>query len=342
MSERTIRPGAATMIDVARLAGVSTATVSRVLNGVATVDSALAERVRSAADEVRYVTNTTGRALRRQRIDTWAAVVADVENHFFTSMVAALENVAQVAGFSVMLCNSDEDVARERRYLQAAIAQRMSGVVIAVVSETDSSLQSLLDAGIPTVAVDRRVHDFAGDAILLDNVEAGRMAARHLLSQGYAAPLCIAGPRDVSTTEDRLAGFREVFAEEGVSVADSRVIRTELLGERAEGIVADQVEADPDVDAVFALNGPLTAASFRGIEAARRRIPGDVALLGVDDDHWTRMVNPRVSVVAQPVDRIGQLAGEVLAARTRGEERDAEHVLLAPELRIRASTSRRS
>lgn len=201
--------------DVARAAGVSSATVSRVLNGASTVDPELARRVREAAAESGYVPNPNGRALRRQRTDVWAAIVSDLQNPFFTSLVAAVEHVAVRSGHSVMLCNTDEQLVREQGYLATAIAQRMAGVVVSVTSEQDSDLSALLAAGVPTVAVDRRVHDFPGDTVLLDNVRAGRMAAQHLLELGHRDIVCLAGPSGVSPTEDRLRGALDALDEAG-------------------------------------------------------------------------------------------------------------------------------
>lgn len=128
------------ILDVAREAGVSTATVSRVLNVSDAVAPHLAERVLRAAAELHYVPNSTGRALRRQVSDMWAAVIPDAQNPFFTTLVSALQSVAEREGISVVLCNTDEQLVRERAYLTAAVAQRMSGALVAVSSESESDL----------------------------------------------------------------------------------------------------------------------------------------------------------------------------------------------------------
>lgn len=334
---------AATIQDVARQAGVSTATVSRVLNGASTVDADMARRVRAAAAATRYVPNSTGRALRRQVSDIWAVIVTDVQNPFFTAMFAALESVAVREGFSVMLCNSDEQVSRERTYLQAAVSQRMAGVVVAVTSERESDLGPIRAARIPVVVVDRRLHDHTGDTILVDNVLAGRLAADHLVQHGHRRIACIAGPPDVSTTEDRLAGFRAALAEAGRSIPERWVCRANLRAEGGEIAMRSLLAQSDPPDAVFATNGPLTVGTYRAIRSLRRSIPQDVALIGVDDDQWTRMVSPMVTVIQQPVAEMGRLAGELLSSRSRsGGEVDPQHIVLNPELLIRASTAPRA
>lgn len=334
------RPRAVTIQDVARQAGVSTATVSRVFNGVRSVDRELTERVRAAASATNYIPNSAGRALRRQVSDTWAAIVSDIQNPFFTALVAEVESVAVQKGFSVMVCNTNEQLDRERSYLAAAVAHRMAGVVVAVNSETDSDLTPIIQAQIPTVVVDRRVHDFTGDTVLVDNVLAGRLAAEHLLQRGYRRLACLVGPQDVSTTEDRMVGFRAALKDAGQPLPDHWVSRTDLRatgGEAAARALLDQADAP---DAVFAANGPLTVGVYRAIEGLGLRLAKDVALLGVDDDQWTRMVSPKVSVIRQPVAQIGRLAGELLVARSDDPRTQHRHILLRPDLLTRESTTR--
>lgn len=335
-----VQRAAVTIRDVARAAGVSTATVSRVLNGASTVDAGLAERVRRAAAATRYVPNTTGRALRRQVSDTWTAVVSDVQNPFFTTLVAALQSVAEDAGVSVVLCNTDEQLARERSYLRAAVAQRASGVVVAVASERDSDLSPVLNAMIPVVVVDRRLHGYGGDSVLVDNVLAGRLAAEHLLEQGYRRIACVAGPPDVSTTEDRLDGFRSALAAAGAPLAEQYTRRENLRPEGGESAMTALMSLPEPPDAVFATNGPLTVGAYLSCQERGVAVPDTVALVGVDDDQWTRIVSPRVTVVQQPVAEIGRLAGEVLAG-ARDPEREPRHHVLRPTLLVRESSTRR-
>jgi LacI family transcriptional regulator len=332
---------AATITDVARAAGVSTATVSRVLNGASTVDPTLASRVREVVADVGYVPNPHGRALRRQRSDVWAAVVSDVQNPFFTAMVAAVETVAIGNGYSVMLCNTDEQLSRERTYLETAVAKRMAGVVVSVTSETESDITPVLDAGIPTVVVDRRVAGFDGDTVLLDNLRAGRLAAEHLLELGHYDIACVAGPPDVSTTEDRLTGFRETLAQAGRPLPEERILRSDLRPEGGEAatraLLSDGHAAS--VTALFSTNGPLTSGAYLGIQVSGRRMPTDLSMVGFDDDRWTRMVSPAVTVVAQPVTEMGRRAAEILLAREQGEGGESQHVVLLPELHVRATTA---
>ena len=182
-----VQSRAATIDDVARAAGVSPATVSRVLNGTRDVSPDRAERVRAAVAELGYQPFGPARALRRQATDVWAVIVADIENPFFTSIVRGIEDGGREHGFRVMLCNSDEDLRKEADYVDVAIAERMAGVVIAVASTRASKLDPLLDAGIAVVAVDRRPVGHKVDCVLVDNERGAAEATSHLVEAGRDA-----------------------------------------------------------------------------------------------------------------------------------------------------------
>src|SRR5262245_40795985 len=158
----------ARITDVARAAGVSPATVSRALNGTGTVSPDRAQRVRDAAARLGYLPSGPARALRRQRNQVWAAIIADIENAFFTSLVRGIEDVARAEDHRLVLCNSDEDLATEAAYVDVVIAERMAGVVISVASAAESSLEPLLARGIPVVAVDRQPVDAPVDSVVVD------------------------------------------------------------------------------------------------------------------------------------------------------------------------------
>lgn len=166
------------------------------------------------------------------------------------------------------------------------------------------------------------------------------MAAQHLLSQGYARIACIAGPADVSTTEDRLHGFQEELARAGMPLPAQRLRRANLRPDGGMAAMLSLMDEREPPDAVFSTNGPLTVGTFRGIQELGLVVPDRIALLGVDDDHWTRMVTPRVTVLQQPVAEIGRLAGDLLLRRSRSQGTPPERPLLEPRLIVRESTTR--
>ena len=173
--------------------------------------------MRQAATELDYRPSGLGRALRSQRTRVWAAIIADIENPFFTALVRSIENVAWAEGHRLVLCNSDEDVEKERAYIDTVIAEQVAGVVIAVASDTESRLDPLLDRNVPVVAVDRRPPHHADevDSVVVDNELGAWLATEHLIDGGAERIACITGPARASTASERLAGTRSPCANAG-------------------------------------------------------------------------------------------------------------------------------
>jgi LacI family transcriptional regulator len=325
-----------TIDDVARAAEVSAATVSRVLNGTATVSAERAERVRRAAEELRYQPSGPARALRRQRTTLWAAIVADIVNPFFTSMIRGVEDVAQREDHRLVLCNTDEDLDKEAAYIDVAIVDRMAGVIIAVASTTRSSVDPLLAAGIPVVAVDRRPPDAAISSVLVDNRLGARQATEHLLDGGATRVGCITGPSRLSNAETRLAGYRDALAARGLPFARDLVRRADFREEGGHRAACSLLDAPHPPDAVFVTNNLMTLGSLRALREHGCRVPDDVTIVGFDDAPWTSLVSPPLSVVVQPTAEIGRQAAELLASAGAGGP--ARHVVLPPTLVARESS----
>ncbi|MGH3622179.1 MAG: LacI family DNA-binding transcriptional regulator, partial [Sciscionella sp.] len=181
-----------TISDVAALAGVSTATVSRALNGKPTVDPTLVERVASAARQLDYRPNGLARNLRKRATAVLNLIISDVQNPFFTAIARGAEDVAQAAGYSVVLCNSDENASKERRYVDVALSERAAGVIISPTG-TPANFAALQENQVPIVAVDRPAPGPLTDMVLVDSRLAARQATEHLIAQGYARIACITG-----------------------------------------------------------------------------------------------------------------------------------------------------
>ena len=324
--------------DVARAAGVSPATVSRVLNGTGTVAPERAAAVRRAADELGYTPSGPARALRQQKARVWAAIIADIENPFFTAMVRGIEDVARTEGHRLVLCNSDEDVDKEAAYVDIALAEQMAGVVIAVASDKESRLDALLDRGVPVVAVDRRPRPTSRRARLGGGGQRPRrrLATEHLIDAGAQRIACITGPSRVSTARERLSGYQQALR--GPRPPDTwrpRAARR-LQGGRgyaaARALLADR----PRPDALFVANNLMTLGALRAITEAGLQVPHDVRSSASTTLPWTTLVSPALTVVAQPTYEIGRRAAQLLS--TAAPDLPARHVVLPPTLQVRASS----
>ncbi|MFI5587628.1 LacI family DNA-binding transcriptional regulator [Amycolatopsis sp. NPDC051758] len=329
----------ATISDVAALAGVSTATVSRALNGKSTVDPALAERVARAVEELGYTPNGLARSLRRRETAVLALIISDVENPFFTAIARGVEDTAQAAGFSVMLCNSDENTAKERRYVEVAAQERLAGVIMSPTTG-DSDVRPLTTHGTPIVTVDRRLGSEDCDAVLVNSRAAAREAVGHLVAQGYERIGCIAGPQGITTADDRLDGYRDGLRDAGRKYSAKLVRRCEFR-ESGGRETAVQLLTKPDPpDALLVSSSTMSVGVLQTMAELGLRAGRDVGIVSFDDAPWATLISPALTVVAQPAHAMGQLAARLLLDRIAdGGTRPASTTTMAAQLVIRGSST---
>ncbi len=325
--------------DVAQRAGVSAATVSRALNNVPTVDPVLAARVRAAAAELGYRPNAVARNLRRQRTDVWALIISDIANPFFTAVARGVEDVAQRHGYSVLLCNADEDRAKEERYLAVAEQEQVAGVIMSP-NMRGSDVSRLTDAAIPLVTVDRAIRQPV-DSVMVHSRDGAREATSHLLSNGWRRPACITGPEHANTAQERLSGYLEALGSRRRRSAGRLVRHTDFQAESARHAMSSLLDERHPPDSVFIANatmalGALGELRHRGLQPGR-----DLGLVTFDDAPWARFIDPPLTVVAQPAYDIGATAAELLCDRLAGSASTrARHVRLSTELIVRESSRR--
>lgn len=308
----------ATIYEVAALAGVSPATVSRVLNGVE-VSPTYAEKVRRAAETLQFTPNRAARNLRRRSSDVLALVIPDIENPFFTALARGVEDVAQAAGYSVVLCNSDEQQDKQATYLGIALAENMAGILLAP-AHGRSDLDAVVARGTPMVMVDRSAPGYETDAVVLENAAGGRRGTELLHEQGYSRVACITGPRDVETARLRIAGWREAFTARSPELDPERYLRHgdyKVDGGRA---AMSELLAGPGEppDAVFVANNLMAVGAWQCLQ--ERGTPPPVVGLSVFGDlPFATLRGVGMTVLPVPAHRLGARAAELLLRRVGGD-----------------------
>lgn len=325
----------ATIYDVARLAGVSPATVSRVFNG-ASVSPEKIEAVRAAARELRFVPNRTARTLRRRSSEVIGLIIPDIENPYFTEMARGVEDVASDAGYSVVLCNSDSVIEKEATYLDIAVAEHMSGVIIATASE-DSKLDRILATGRPVVAVDRRTA-YDVDGVVMANRDAGATATRTLIDAGYTRIACVSGPESIDTAAERAAGWRQALVEAGRDI-DAELLRfaTFRVDGGREAMQALLALPDPP-DAVVAGNNLIGVGAIQ-VLSEQALTPPAIGVAVIGGLPFTTLSPSAVTVVKLPARHMGVTAARMLLERIQGSKDPDRVVVLDSELQ--ASTAAR-
>lgn len=358
-------PRTPSLIEVATEAGVSTATAGRVLGGYGQVSTSAAERVHAAAARLGYRPNALARSLIHGSTQTIGVIVTDVGNPFFAQAVRGISDKVRAAGYEVVLFNTDSGLAAERNAIRVLSEKRADGIIIATGSpaETDH-LDTLRDSRIPVVLLDRPVPGRPDvDSVTIANADSARAAVRHLLTLGHRRIAVITEaarelPRIADRLADsdtmrpsaaRLAGYLLALQTARVTVDPALVVYAPYERDRATEAILTLLTADPTVTAVFATDNVLAAGTYQAIQASGRRFPQDISMVGFDDQDWTTIVRPTLTVVRQPSYELGARAGGLLLRRmtaASGAQHDGkadndpapEHVRLRARLIKREST----
>ena len=332
--DTNLKQAVASIKDVAHRAGVSTTTVSRVLSSPEAVRAPLRQRVEAAIVALSYRPNLAARRLRQQRASLIGLIVSDIRSPFFTDIGRAVEDVAYRNGLRLILCNTDEDPAKEQSYLQLMADEQASGVII---SPTLEGLKRYR-AGqwpFPLVMVDRAEADTPADRVLLDNQQAARKLTEHLLDAGYRRIAALAGARS-STGRDRQAGYAQAMATSGLEPSTAWLQPTVDAGRAA---TLELLAAGQRPDALLATNGLLLLGAAQAVQSAGLRFPEDIGLAGFDNNDWTTLPAIDVTVIEQPTYEIGRTAAELLLQRLQDPLRPARSVVLEGRLLARSSSA---
>ena len=328
-----------TIREIAAAAGVSTATVSRVINGGVGVEPQLANRVQKVIDDLGYTPNLVARGLRTQATKVIALVIADIENPFFTSVCRGVEDVARRHNYSVMLCNTDEDVTKEAGYLEILAAQSVAGVIISAASN-HSDLGPVTAKGISVVAIGRRMGPEI-DCVRSDSYAGARNATRHLLEYGAHRVACITGPHGVATAEERLQGYREAVEQARLKVDPDLVEYANFREDGSYRATQRMLALDNPPDAIFVANNRMVVGALRACREAGVNVPGQISLVGFDDLPWADLTTPSITTLRQPTYEIGAAAARLLVERIGGTTGPGREVVFQPELVVRGSSIKR-
>ena len=330
-----------TIHDVAKFAGVSSVTVSRVINGESNVKAETRARVEHVIEELGYVPNLAARGLRSQQMFTLALIVADIATVFWTTVARGVEDAAQGGGYSVLLCNSDEDPAKQMKYLDAVLQQRVGGVIIAPYSEDLTQLNKLRDLKIPTVIIDRRVENWDGDSVRTDSIAGAQALTRHLISVGHRRIAMISGPVGTSTADDRVAGYSLALHKAGIPLDPRFVRRGEYRASSGRKLTDELFEEGLKPTAILAANGAIAMGVVDSLRDRGMHVPQDIALVCFDETPDMTQFFPFLTTIAQPAYDIGMNAAQLLLSRINASvPLQPREVILPTRLVLRYSCGR--
>lgn len=333
----------AKLVDVAKEAGVSISTVSRVLNEPDLVNDATRVRVQGAIERLNYRPSRVARRLRVENGTTHllGLLIPDMQNPFFADLSRGVEDVVQDRGYLVLLCNSDEDLEKERRYVDVMRSESVDGVILPPISKDDPVAKELADSGVPVVCVDRRLAKIAVDTVVSDNIQGAYDAVEHLIGLGHTRIGFVEGRPQISTSYERFQGYRQALEDNGIEFDERLVRRGDSRQDSGRGLTGELLDLDVPPTALFVGNNLMALGALEAIHGRGLSIPGDVAIVSYDDMPWALALNPPLTAVRQPGYEMGRRAAELLLERLADPSRSTTLITLQPELIIRKSCGNR-
>ncbi|MEV4160679.1 LacI family DNA-binding transcriptional regulator [Nonomuraea dietziae] len=325
--------------DVAAHAGVSVATVSRVLNDNPSVTEETRDRVYAAMKELRYVPNAVARSLRTEATRTLGLIIGDILNPFFTELARGVEDEARQAGYTVIIGNADERAEEQDHYVRTLVEQRVDGLLICPTAEVTPLVEELVRTGRPLVFLDRTISGLDVPSVRADGATAIAELVAHLKSRGHRRIAFASGPAMLSTGRERTEAFAAAMAEAGLDLRAEYMAAGDFREGSGRAITARLLDLPEPPEVIFFGDNLMTLGGLDEIRARGLSIPGDVAVASFDDVTWFVHVDPPITAIAQPTAEMGRTAVRLLLQGVAG--RSGQSVVLPAELVVRRSCERK-
>lgn len=331
----------ATMKDVARLAGVSTSTVSHVINNNRFVSDTVRDKVLAVVEQLNYAPSALARSLKINQTRTIGMLITSSNNPFYAEVVHGVERSCYERGYSLILCNTEEDADRMSRSMETLLQKRVDGLLIMCTENNQPSRLALRRyPSLPIVMMDWTPFADALDIIQDNSLLGGCLATEHLISRGYTKIACIAGPQNKTTARHRLEGFRLAMQRAGLAIPAGYEVFSDF--EFGGGVTAMQrlLALPHPPHAVFTGNDAAAVGVYLALFQAGLSVPKDIAVIGYDDIELAKYLTPPLTTVNQPKDSLGELAIDTLIYRLQHPDTQPQVLVLTPELVDRASVGR--
>ncbi|ALS25573.1 LacI family transcriptional regulator [Paenibacillus sp. 32O-W] len=327
----------ATVKEVAKMAGVSTATVSNVLTGRKYVSDEVKERVHSVMKKLNYQPNVIAKSLRLKESRLIGLLISDVANSFFSSVVRGIEYELAANNYHVLLCNTDSNVEKEREYLETLIGKRIDGLIVSSAGNSGDYFRSLQQTGVPIVFLNRCPPFMNCDVIMSNNISGAYSATEHLIRHGYRKIAIITGEPTISTGKDRLTGYMRAHEDYGIQVHEDLIKEGRFDTESGYLMMKELMEQEKKPDAVFISNNSMTLGGYKYLKEKGIRIPDQVALVAFDDPEWAELVDPPITAVRQQSYELGVQAARLILDSIKDKKNNRDIMYMDTTLIVRHS-----
>lgn len=326
-----------TIYDIAKFAGVSPATVSRVLNGKESVSEETKQKVLQIVEDMNYIPNAAARSLVEKKSWAVALLLPDISNPFFATIARGIDDAVSDKGYSLIICNSDDSLYKERKHINILRKRRVDGIIL-IASRNKSSVGDLGIKNTPLVIVDRHQDTDHADFVLADNLNGARVATKHLISLGHKEIGTVTGPQNISTGAERFQGFKDAMSEADLQIDEQFIFEGDFREKSGYQMAKKMLKGSRLPTAIFAANDLMALGVMTALKEANIQIPNDMAIVGYDGIVETNYVVPQLTTIVQPNYEMGQVAGEHLIWRIGNPEEPRQKIVLSPRISIKNSS----
>jgi len=330
--------------DVAKEAGVSIATVSNALSGTKRVSEKLQRKVSLAIDKLGYEVNTVASSLKSKKTNTIGVIIPNINRIFFPQVMKGIQDGLSHLGYNLMLCDTNDDIEKERFFIQMLKSSWADGIIIgSVANEGDRDYINMLanlsirNKPIPTVLLEREFTGSRISSVRVDNYQAGRMATRHLLDSGCKKILHIAGPRYACMANARIKGYTDEIKAKDPEV-EPVILEGDFSPLSGYQVIKNYPLAQKKIDGIFAANDQMAIGALNALKENGYEVPSDIRVIGFDNTFVASIVEPALTTISVPKYKMGQMAAELLLKQINNPETSAQNIILPVNLMVRKST----
>ncbi|OPA75202.1 LacI family transcriptional regulator [Paenibacillus selenitireducens] len=330
----------ATIYDIAREAGVSIATVSKVMNQTGRISDKTRKHVLDIMKKSDYQPSVVASALTKKRTYTLGLLIPDLANPFFAEVARSIEDSAQLLGYNLVISSTDNELSKEERYVNVLRQKRVDGIILATGARSDSIVKQLLKQKLPIAVIAREMPSFVVDTVLVDDFLGGYLATSHLIELGHRRIAVIAEDLGVMSSRERVRGYKQALEESGIAYEDRLVVVSPFHVQGGKETATELLRGPLKPTAIFACNDLLAIGVVQAVREQGMSVPQDVSVVGFDNTLLATIIDPSLTTVAQPIQEMGRQIVQLITQEIDGSKPNKQRLVLLPELVIRNSTTK--
>lgn len=333
----------ARLLEISQKTGYSVSTVSRVLHDQSNkykISEDTKQAVRKAAEELGYRPNMLARGLRLNQTHEVGVIVPDISNPFFATLVKSMAGELRKTGYSIFVCDADENTKLEAESLQILLEKKVDGLILAPVGLESGHLKKAAESSIPVILVDRCLEELAVDSVSVDNFRGAYLAVQHLIREGHKHIAFIQGLPGTYVNEGRLQGYKRALLDAKIPIDEKLIAGEDFRNYNGYLETKLLLKLHTPPTAIFTAGDLIAMGTLEALREEQRRVPQDISLVTFDDPSFATYLSPALTAVAQPVDKMGEIAVKLLFRRMRTPEGEPKKILLEPQLIVRNSVAR--